>query len=226
MTSRPELIVAQAVTKSYGSGDASVMALRAVDLTVSANEFLLIRGPSGSGKTTLLHCLSTVATPDSGVVRFEEEDVAALGDDARADLRAGSMGFVFQRSNLLPALTVAENVCLPLVLLGWHRDAVEARTREVLDLVGLGGRDGFRPDQLSGGQYQLASVARAVAAKPKIVWADEPTGALDSRSGVGLIETLRGLVDGGATVVMVSHDPSAEPFADRVIGLSDGCIDR
>jgi putative ABC transport system ATP-binding protein len=216
------LVVAEAVSKSYGSGDASVVALSDVSMSVHAGEFLLIRGPSGSGKTTLLHCLSTVATPDSGVIRFEGEDVAAMPDDARSDLRARAMGFVFQRSNLLPALTIAENVNLPLVLLGWERAQIESRTGEVLEIVGLGDRGGFRPDQLSGGQYQLASLARAIAAEPKIIWADEPTGALDSDNGERLLTTLKAIVEGGSTLVMVSHDPSAEPFADRVIGLRDG----
>ena len=225
MTSQAGLVEAEGVTKSYGSGDAAVVALSDVDVEVRHNEFLLIRGPSGSGKTTLLHCLSTVATPDSGVIRFEGDDVATLGDDERSDLHAEAMGFVFQRSNLLPALTIAENVSLPLVLLGWQRERLEPRTEEALSTVGLADRGAYRPDQLSGGQYQLASVARAIAAEPKIIWADEPTGSLDSDSGARLLDTLRGIVDGGATLVMVSHDPSAEPHADRVIGLRDGRLE-
>jgi putative ABC transport system ATP-binding protein len=216
------LIAGENISKSYGTGDARVAALDDVSVTVAPGEFLLIRGPSGSGKTTLLHCLSTIAAPDSGRVLLDGVDVTALGDDARADLRAGSMGFVFQRFNLLPALTVQENVELPLVLLGWDRDGVARRSTEVLDLVGLAGRGSSYPEQLSGGQLQLAALARAVAADPKILWADEPTGALDSASATMVLETFREVVDRGRTLVLVSHDAAVESYADRAITLQDG----
>jgi putative ABC transport system ATP-binding protein len=219
------VVASEHITKSYGQGDATVRALDDVSVEVGAGEFLLVRGPSGSGKTTLLHCLSTIATPDSGRVMLDGTDVAGLDDEARSDLRARSMGFVFQRFNLLPALTVGENVDLPLVMLGFDRDRVTHRTGEVLRTVGLEGRRDDFPDRLSGGQLQLAAVARAIAAEPRVVWTDEPTGSLDSESAERVLRALRSIVDEGGTLVLVSHDPAVERFADRVVTLRDGRLE-
>lgn len=216
------VVAAEHVTKSYGRGDARVLAVDDVSLDVGAGEFLLVRGPSGSGKTTLLHCLSTIATPDSGRIALDGTEFAEMDDDARSDLRARMMGFVFQRFNLLPALKVSENVDLPLVLQGLDRDEVTRRSREALRTVGLEDRSGAFPDKLSGGQAQLGAVARAIVSEPRVIWADEPTGALDSESAQLVLRTLRAIVDRGGTLVLVSHDPAVEEFADRVITLRDG----
>lgn len=216
------VVVGEHVTKSYGHGDARVVALDDVSLEVRPGELLLVRGPSGSGKTTLLHCLSGIARPDAGRVSLDGVDLAELSDDVRSDLRGRAMSFVFQRFNLLPALTVTENVNLPLLLLGLDRDEVTRRTEEALRTVGLEGRGGAFPDQLSGGQLQLAAVARAVASDPRVIWADEPTGSLDTEAADRVLRTLRGIVERGATLVLVSHDPAVEPFADRVVMLRDG----
>ena len=219
------LIAAQHVTKSYGEGDGRVVAVEDVSLDVDEGRFMLIRGPSGSGKTTLLHCLSTIAAPDSGLVRFEGVDLSGLSDDERSDLRARAMGFVFQRFNLLPALTVEENVDLPLLLQGWDRDRVVARTTDILTTVSMEGRRGAYPDQLSGGQLQLVAVARAIASDPRVLWADEPTGALDTEAAEVVLNTLRRVVDGGTTLVIVSHDPQVESYADTVVTLLDGRLE-
>lgn len=219
------VVVAEHVTKSYGAGDAAVLAVDDVSLQVQAGEFVLVRGPSGSGKTTLLHCLSGIATVDAGRVRLDGTDIASLDDDARADLRAHQMGFVFQRFNLLPALTVAENVELPMVLLGWERARIEQRRAELLQIVGLTDKASASPDHLSGGQQQLAALARAIAIEPRIVWADEPTGALDSGAAEHVLRALRALVDQGATLLLVSHDPTIATFATRVVTMRDGALE-
>ena len=223
MTSQP-LIAAQHVTKSYGDGEGRVVAVEDVTLDIDQGRFSLIRGPSGSGKTTLLHCLSTIALPDSGRVLFDGADLSGLDDDARSDLRARAMGFVFQRFNLLPALTVEENVDLPLLLQGWERDRVVSRTEEVLTTVGMQDRRGAYPDQLSGGQLQLVAVARAITTHPRVLWADEPTGALDTDSAEMVLRILRRVVEDGTALVLVSHDPQVEGHADSVIMLHDGRI--
>lgn len=208
--------------KAYGTGGARVTALAGVDCTVRAGELQVITGPSGSGKTTLLHCLSGIAVPDSGEVRFDGVDLTRLSDDERADLRRNRFGFCFQTLNLLPALTVAENVQLPLVLAGKRADEIRARSAELLDRVGLSGRDGAFPGQLSGGEQVRVAIARALANQPAVVWADEPTGALDSVAAARVLGLLREIVDGGGTVVVVSHDPEVVALADRVMQLRDG----
>lgn len=208
--------------KSYGTGAARVTALAGVDCAVRAGELLVITGPSGSGKTTLLHCLSGIAVPDGGQVLFGGADLARLDDNERADLRRDRFGFCFQTLNLLPALTVAENVQLPLLLAGMRAAAIRARTAELLDQVGLDGRGTAFPAQLSGGEQVRVAIARAMANKPAVVWADEPTGALDSVAAERVLGLLREIVDDGGTAVMVSHDPEVVARADRVVRLRDG----
>lgn len=208
--------------QAYGAGGARVTALDGVDCAVQAGELLVISGPSGSGKTTLLHCLSGIAVPDSGQVHFDGTDLTELSDDERADLRRDRFGFCFQTLNLLPALTVAENVQLPLVLAGKGANEIRARGAALLDRVGLGGRDGAFPTELSGGEQVRVAIARAVANKPAVVWADEPTGALDSVAATRVLGLLRGIVADGGTVVVVSHDPEVVARADRVLRLRDG----
>ena len=218
------LIRARGVRKAHGTGSGRVVALDGVDLDIMRGEMLAITGRSGSGKTTLLHCLSGLAAVDEGQVLFGDTDLAALADDARTDLRAQQMSFVFQTLNLLPALTVAENVELPLVLRGAPADEIKTMARDVLDRVGLPDRAGAYPAQLSGGEQQRVAVARALVTSPAIIWADEPTGALDTSSAAGVLGLLRAAADGGSTVVVVSHAPDISEAADRAVALQDGRV--
>ncbi|MFT5223644.1 MAG: putative ABC transport system ATP-binding protein [Glaciecola sp.] len=210
------------VRKSFSSGDIVVPALDGIDLDVGAGEFLAVTGPSGSGKTTLLHCLSGILSADDGEVRLGDTIVSNLDDDARTKLRRSRMGFVFQRLNLLPPLTVEENVQLPLVLRGDHRASIERRTAEVLDAVGMQGRGAARPRELSGGQAQRVAIARALATEPDVIWADEPTGQLDRASAGMIADLFAGLVAGGSTVILATHDPEVAGRSSRRIELVDG----
>ncbi|NIH78987.1 ABC transporter ATP-binding protein [Amycolatopsis viridis] len=199
-----------------------VDALRGVDLDAERGSFLAIMGPSGSGKTTLLHSAAGLRTPTAGSVELNGESLAGLGETKLAELRRRRIGFVFQAFNLLPALTARENVELPLRLDGRRPDP--KRTEAMLAGVGLAQRGGHRPDQLSGGQKQRVAVARALITDPEVVFADEPTGALDIRSAREVLSLLRGLADRGQTIIMVTHDPVAASFSDRVLFLADGLI--
>jgi putative ABC transport system ATP-binding protein len=182
-------------------------------------------GPSGSGKSTLLHLLGALDTATSGEILFLGASLSALNDDARARLRRRKIGFVFQSFNLLPTLTAIENVALPLLLDGRSRPTANARSREVLDLVGLAARASHRPDQLSGGEQQRVAIARALASKPQVLLADEPTGNLDRSAGERLLRILRRASDeNGQTIVMVTHDPYTASFTDRVVFLIDGVL--
>lgn len=197
-------------------------ALDGVSVEVPAGVLLAVTGPSGSGKTTLLHVLAGLVAADSGEVEVTGRALAGMGEAARADLRRDTMGFVFQRPALLPALTVGENIAVPLLLAGTRRAAARERTLELLDRVGLGDRGPSYPAQLSGGEAQRAAVARAVAARPRVVWADEPTGALDSAGAHEVMVLLRGLVADGSTVVLVTHDRDLAAGADLEVRLRDG----
>ncbi|GAA2116181.1 ABC transporter ATP-binding protein [Streptomyces synnematoformans] len=212
------------VTKVYGTGgaeEAAVTALDGVTLSLPAGSFTAVMGPSGSGKSTLLQCAAGLDRPDSGVVMVDGAEMTAGSETALTKFRRERIGFVFQQYNLLPTLNVAQNTVLPLKLAGRRVD--RARVREVLARVGLADRMRHRPDQLSGGQRQRVAIARALVAAPSVVFADEPTGALDTRSArdvLGLLqETVR--VD-RRTVVMVTHDPVAASYADAVLFLADG----
>jgi putative ABC transport system ATP-binding protein len=214
---------AVAVTKLYGRGAAAVRALDSVTAAFPAARFTAIMGPSGSGKSTLLQCLAGLDTPTSGQVFLGGADLGALSDTQLTRLRRDRVGFVFQSFNLLPALTVAENIALPALLAGRRppRDWLET----VVGLVGLGDRLTHRPAELSGGQQQRAAVARALASQPELILADEPTGNLDSRASAQLLGHLRTAVSElGQTVVMVTHDPGASATADEVLFLADGRI--
>jgi putative ABC transport system ATP-binding protein len=209
--------------KSYGTGEAEVRALDGVSVSFEQGRFTAIMGPSGSGKSTLLHCLAGLDTLTSGDVRLGEQSLGGLSDKQLTLLRRDRMGFVFQAFNLLPTLTAEENITLPLDLAGRKLD------REWFDVVvravGLQDRLNHTPAQLSGGQQQRVAAARALVTRPEIVFADEPTGALDSRSGADLLAFLRRAVDEfGQTIVMVTHDPVAASHADRVVFLADGRI--
>jgi putative ABC transport system ATP-binding protein len=221
----PRAAAARAVDlrKVYGEGDAAVEALRGVSADLAAGEFTAIMGPSGSGKSTLMHCLAGLDAPTSGRVFIGETDLTELNDKRLTKLRRDQVGFVFQAFNLVPTLTAGENIRLPLDIAG--RDVDEGWFDQVVDTIDLRDRLSHHPSQLSGGQQQRVAGARALVSRPAIVFADEPTGNLDSRSGAELLAFLRSAVkDHGQTIVMVTHDASAASYADRVIFLADGRI--
>jgi putative ABC transport system ATP-binding protein len=214
---------AESLVKRYGSGDATIAALDGVSLDVPAGSFTAIMGPSGSGKSTLLHCLACLDTPDSGRVWIGEQETTSLSDRQLTQLRRDRIGFVFQAFNLLPVLSAASNITLPMNIAG--RDPDPAWFAAVVDAVGLSDRLRHRPSELSGGQQQRVAIARALVSRPAIVFADEPTGNLDSRASSELLELLRRSVgEFGQTVVMVTHDPVAASYADRVVFLADGRV--
>jgi putative ABC transport system ATP-binding protein len=210
------------ISKAYGRGDAQVAALVDVSVDVCPGVLTAVVGPSGSGKSTLLHCLSGIAVPDSGRVLVDGQDLAALDDDARAAIRRTGMGFVFQRGNLLPALTVAENVSTGPVLQGRTRDEVTRAVDEALRTVGLDCRAGAYPAELSGGQLQRVALARALATSPRVLWADEPTGALDHTTADEVTALLHEVAAGGAAVVVVTHNTDLAATAGTVVRLQDG----
>jgi putative ABC transport system ATP-binding protein len=210
-----------ALTKRYGAGSAAVTALDAVDVELLAGELTAVMGPSGSGKSTLMHCCAALDTPTSGRVFLGDTELTGLGDRELTRLRRDEIGFVFQSYNLVPTLTAEENILLPLSVAGRRPDP--EWYRGVVDTVALRDRLRHRPSQLSGGQQQRVAVARALVSRPSIVFADEPTGNLDSRSGAEVLALLRRAVDEfGQTVVMVTHDPVAASVTDRVLFLGDG----
>jgi putative ABC transport system ATP-binding protein len=218
-------VAARAVdlTKQYGSGDARVVALDAVSVEFGRAAFTAIMGPSGSGKSTLLHCMAGLDVPTSGTVFIGDIDLTSLSEKQLTLLRREKVGFVFQTFNLVPTLTAAENITLPLDIAGQRPD--RAWFDEVVDTVGLRDRLSHRPSELSGGQQQRVAGARALVSRPEIVYADEPTGNLDSRSGAELLGFLRDAVDEHRqTIVMVTHDPTAAAYADRIVFLADGRI--
>jgi putative ABC transport system ATP-binding protein len=211
------------VRKVHGQGDGAVVALDAVNVALSPGSFTAIMGPSGSGKSTFLHVAAGLDRPTSGTVALGDTELSRLSERRLTILRRKRIGFVFQAFNLMPSLTVAQNIGLPMRLDG-HRPRRGA-VREVAARVGLQDRLRHRPSQLSGGQQQRVAIARALVTRPEVVFADEPTGALDTRTGRGVLALLRELVDeDGHTVVMVTHDPAAATHADRVILLADGRI--
>jgi putative ABC transport system ATP-binding protein len=214
---------AEGVSKLYGSGDAAVAALDNVSVGLGEGQFTAIMGPSGSGKSTLLHMLAGLDRPTAGEVFLGDTRISSLNDKALTLLRRDRIGFIFQSFNLLPTMTAAENIVLPMRIAGRKPD--DHWVASIVETVGLSGRLSHRPSELSGGQQQRVAAARALASKPQIVFADEPTGALDSRSGAELLAFLRKAVtELGQTVVMVTHDPTAASYADRVIFLADGHI--
>ncbi|REE97949.1 ABC transporter ATP-binding protein [Thermomonospora umbrina] len=219
----PAAVVASGVTKVYGTGDAAVHALRGVDVAFARGAFTAIMGPSGSGKSTLMHCLAGLDTVTSGRVALGDVELTSLGDKRLTLLRRERVGFVFQAFNLLPTLTAEQNILLPLELAGRRPD--RAWFDHVIDVVGLRDRLTHRPNELSGGQQQRVACARALVARPEVIFADEPTGNLDSRSGAEVLGFLRSSVrEMGQTIVMVTHDPVAASHADRVVFLRDGLI--
>jgi putative ABC transport system ATP-binding protein len=221
----PGAITASAVTRVYGEGESAVHALRGVSMTVPAGQFTAVMGPSGSGKSTLMHVLAGLDRPTEGSVAIAGEDITAMGDKQLTSLRREHVGFVFQAFNLLPTLSAEENVLLPLTIAGRKADpdAVDV----LLARTGLAERRDHRPSELSGGQQQRVAIARALIARPTVLFADEPTGNLDSHAGASILSLLREAVDAeGQTTLMVTHDPRAAATADRVLFLADGRIVR
>jgi putative ABC transport system ATP-binding protein len=211
------------VTKQYGEGDAAVRALDTVSVDLHAGQFTAIMGPSGSGKSTLLHVLAGLDRPTTGEVYLGDTDITRLNDRKLTLLRRDQIGFIFQSFNLLPTLTAAENIELPMRIAGRKPDPLWVQS--IVETVGLAERLGHKPSELSGGQQQRVAAARALASRPQVVFADEPTGALDSRSGNELLGFLqRAVRDLGQTVVMVTHDANAAAYSDRVLFLADGRI--
>ncbi|MEV5434234.1 ABC transporter ATP-binding protein [Streptomyces sp. NPDC052701] len=210
------------VTRSFGTGADAVTALDGVSLTIPKGTFTAVMGPSGSGKSTLLQCTAGLDRPTSGTVMLGDTDLTKLGETKLTLLRRDRIGFVFQAFNLLPSLTAEQNVALPLRLAG--RRPKRSTVLGVLEQVGLRERAGHRPGELSGGQQQRVALARALVTRPEVLFGDEPTGALDSRTSREVLALLRGMVDRGQTVIMVTHDPVAASYADRVLFLADGRV--
>ena len=217
------ILTADGVRKVYRSGGADVLALKGLDLTVAHGEFLAVMGASGSGKTTLLNCLSGLDEIDEGRVVVDGHSIHELSDAKRTRHRAESMGFIFQAFNLIPVFTATENVELPLLLAGVPEPKRETGA-QTLARVGLGHRLDQRPPELSGGEQQRVAIARALAGRPRLVWADEPTGNLDSEMASAVMDLLSELHEEGLTLVLVTHDPTVAARADRLITVKDGEI--
>ncbi|WP_059007696.1 ABC transporter ATP-binding protein [Streptomyces specialis] len=214
---------AEGVAKAYGAGETRAVALAGVSVDIARGVFTAIMGPSGSGKSTLMHCLAGLDTVTGGRIWVGETEITRLRDKKLTKLRRDSIGFIFQAFNLLPTLNAIENITLPMDIAGRKPDP--DWLRRVVGTVGLADRLKHRPNQLSGGQQQRVAVARALAARPEIIFGDEPTGNLDSRAGAEVLGFLRRSVDElGQTIVMVTHDPTAAAYADRVLYLADGRI--
>ena len=218
-----DIVSAADLVRRYGEGEAAVNALAGVTVGFAAGEYAAIMGPSGSGKSTLMHCLAGLDRPTSGSVVVDGVELARLDDKKLTDLRRDKIGFIFQQFNLLPVLTAEENILLPLSIAGRKPD--RSWYDQLIDTVGLRDRLTHRPSQLSGGQQQRVAVARALVSRPAVVFADEPTGNLDSHASAEVLHLLRTSVDTlGQTVIMVTHDQEAAEIADRIVTLTDGLI--
>lgn len=221
----PTIVQCRSLTKSYGSGATTVNALRGVDLDVRAGEVVMLMGPSGCGKTTLLSVLGGLLKADAGSCRILGDEIGELSPSACAALRSRAIGFVFQAFNLIPALTVLDNVSVPLILSGHNRGAAEAHARAVIETVGIDDKLDSLPGQLSGGQRQRVAIARAIVHEPAVILCDEPTSALDQRTGRAVMEVLFGAArTESAALIIVTHDARITQFADRVLEMEDGII--
>lgn len=219
------ILSATNVSKTYRSGTLEVPALRDVDLEVEAGEMVIVMGPSGNGKTTLLNCLSGLDEIDSGSVEIEGRSIHELSDRKRTRHRAESMGFVFQAYNLIPVLSAVENAELPLLVNGAPPKQARATATEMLERVGLGGRVDHKPNELSGGEQQRVTIARALVNSPAIVWADEPTGNLDAETAGSVLELLAEVNGHGQTIVMVTHEGFIGDMADRLVLIRNGAVE-
>jgi putative ABC transport system ATP-binding protein len=215
-----------AAGKTYRQGRRVIQAVRSMTLTIEAGEFVTIMGPSGSGKSTLMHLMGALDTPTTGQVLFEGKDINVMSDTGRSILRRDRIGFVFQAFNLLPTLTAAENVALPLLLAGANRNTAMAKAKAALGRVGLAERATHFPDELSGGEVQRTAVARAIVGDPACILCDEPTGNLDTASSREVLRLLQSLPEAGRrAVVMVTHDPTAAEFGTRLVRVRDGLVE-
>jgi putative ABC transport system ATP-binding protein len=221
----PLVIAIEGVTKLYQMGEETIHALRGVSISIRRNEYLAIMGPSGSGKSTLMNMLGCLDTPTAGRYEFNGHDVAGMVDDELADIRNREIGFVFQTFNLLPRSDALRNVELPLIYAGLPPPARQARAREALEHVGLGNRLHHKPNVLSGGQRQRVAIARALVNRPSIVLADEPTGNLDSKTGVEIMALFEQLYEQGNTLIVVTHEEGIARHARRIVRLRDGLIE-
>lgn len=219
------MIVVKDLWKVYGKGEKRIEALRGVDFQIEQGEFIAILGPSGSGKTTLLNCLSGIDSPTKGEIFFDGVEFHRLNEEEKTKFRAQNMGFIFQFFNLIPVLTVIENVELPLRILGQKGREVTERAAEMLKKVGLSGKEDKFPSQLSGGEQQRVAISRALVHNPKIVWADEPTGNLDSETGAAIIDLLERIrLENRTTLIVVTHDEKIAQRANRIFVVRDGKI--
>lgn len=221
---RRPLISARGMTKTYRTGDVAVAALRGVDLDIAEGEYVVVMGPSGNGKTTLLNCCSGIDDIDDGEVIIDGHDIHALSDRARTAHRAARMGFVFQSFNLVPVFSAAENCELPLLAAGVKPAEARQRAERLLGRVGLADRKRHKPAELSGGEQQRVAIARSLVADPDVVWADEPTGNLDSSTAESVLELFAEVHAAGQTLVVVTHDPTIGARAERLVTVTDGRI--
>lgn len=212
------------ITKTYKTGNVEVNALKGINLTISKGEFLAILGPSGSGKSTLMNVIGCLDVPSNGEYYLDEIDVLRMKDDQLATIRNNKIGFIFQKYNLLPRLSALQNVQMPLLFRGISRKQSKEKAIELLQLVGLGERIHHKPSELSGGQQQRVSIARALVGSPSILLADEPTGALDTKSGSEIIEIFTQLNEKGNTVIFITHDQTIAQKAKRIIRITDGMV--
>jgi putative ABC transport system ATP-binding protein len=218
------ILAAHDVTKVYRTGTQEVEALRGISLSIEPGEMVMVMGPSGNGKTTMLNCLSGLDDIDAGEVFVDGDEIHSMSDAARTEHRARRMGFIFQSFNLIPVFTAIENVELPLLVTGVKPKEARERSREILDRVDLGNRTGHRPTELSGGEQQRVAIARALVSDPAIVWADEPTGNLDSHTADAVLELLHEVHDHGQTLVVVTHDAGIGASGTRLVQVRDGLI--
>mgnify|MGYP001070077870 FL=1 len=218
------LLNLQNIDKNYGKEPLIVPVLKDVSLEIAQGDYIAIMGPSGSGKTTLMNIIGCLDRASEGTYLFEEEDISEMNDDALSDLRLNKIGFVFQNFNLLNSQTAQENVALPLIYAGINKEERNLRANVALSKVGLADRTTFKPNQLSGGQKQRVAIARAIINNPKILLADEPTGALDQASGKQVMELFKALNDEGVTIIMITHDANVASHAKKILHIIDGEI--
>ena len=218
------MIELTAITKSYKIGAETLDVLQDINLTINEGEFVAIMGPSGSGKSTLMNVIGCLDNPTSGMYLLDKEDISAYKDEELAKVRNLSIGFVFQQFQLLPRLTALKNVELPMIYAGVGKREREERARQALDKVGLGERINHLPNELSGGQKQRVAIARSIVNEPKLILADEPTGALDSKTSVSIMEQFTALNKEGTTVILVTHEQEVADYAKRIITVRDGFI--
>ncbi|MEI8279773.1 MAG: ABC transporter ATP-binding protein [Bacteroidota bacterium] len=220
-----EIIHLNNIQKSYFMGKQAVPVLKGINLVINVNEYVALMGPSGSGKSTLMNILGCLDTPTDGQYILNGQDVSGMKDDELADVRNQEIGFVFQQFNLLPRLTAWENVAVPLIYSGANKKEREERARAMLDKVGLGDRAHHRPNELSGGQSQRVAIARALINNPALILADEPTGNLDTKTSIEIMELFGKIQDGGNTVVLVTHEEDIANYTQRIIRIRDGIVE-